>query len=208
MNDIQKKILSLLKEKEITYYDLADSTGLSRSTLQRWVMSENPKIPIDKLEKIATALGVSTAFLLGWQDSNAPLPTNAYPAELCRLPVIGKVSAGNGVLAEDNIIGYELADARYGNGDYFYLKVKGDSMSPKIEDGDLVLIHKQDSVDSGNCAVVTVDNEEGVVKKVSYDKEWIKLESVNPYYPPRLFKGMDVTRIRVIGKVIGIHRIF
>ena len=71
-------------------------------------------------------------------------------------------------------------DKRYSNGDYFYLRVVGDSMSPKIENDDLVLVHKQSSVDSGNYAVVVVDDENGCVKKVKYDSDWIELHSINP----------------------------
>ena len=74
-------------------------------------------------------------------------------------------------------------------------------MSPLIDDGSKILIKKQDSVDSGQIAVVLIDDEDAVVKKVNYGKDWIELISVNPYYPPRRFEDKDVRRVRVLGLV-------
>ena len=90
--------------------------------------------------------------------------------------------------------------------EYFYLQVVGDSMYPEMEEGDLVLARRQDSVDSGSYAVVIIDNEDGVIKRVVYDKDYVELESVNPMYPPRRFEGADVLRVRVFGLVKEIKR--
>jgi repressor LexA len=77
-------------------------------------------------------------------------------------------------------------------------------MYPRIAEGDLALVHRQTSVDSGSLAVVLVDHEEAVVKKVYYGADWIELLSINPAYPPRKFCGADVQRVFVIGKVISV----
>ena len=74
-------------------------------------------------------------------------------------------------------------------------------MSPLIDDGSKILIKKQTSVDNGQIAVVLIDNEDAVVKKVMYGDDWIELQSVNPYYPPRRFEGADVQRIQILGLV-------
>ena len=84
---------------------------------------------------------------------------------------------------------------------YIWVNVQGDSMSPLIDDGSKILIKKQESVDSGQIAVVLIDGEEAVVKKIQYGKDWIELISVNPYYPPRRFEGSEVLRVRVVGLV-------
>lgn len=81
------------------------------------------------------------------------------------------------------------------------IKVAGDSMYPKIEDGDTIVIHKQDSVDSGQIAVVLIDGEDAVVKKVKYDKSWVDLISINPEYKTRHFEKEEVNRLRVLGLV-------
>lgn len=77
-------------------------------------------------------------------------------------------------------------------------------MFPKIEDGDSVVVRKQTSVDSGTVAVVMIDGEDGVVKKVTYGDDWIELHSFNPMYPVRRFEGADVQRLSVVGKVTKI----
>ena len=74
-------------------------------------------------------------------------------------------------------------------------------MYPKIEDGDIIQVYKQDSVDSGSIAVILLDDDEGLVKKVYYGDDWIELHSINPMYPVMRFEKEDVTRLRVVGLV-------
>ena len=119
------------------------------------------------------------------------------------VPLFESVSAGFGALAINEVLDYvplyftnpiEAAET-------ICIKVHGDSMYPKIEDGDIVQVHKQESVDSGSIAVVLLDGEEGLVKKVVYGETWIELHSINPMYKPMRFNGADVLRIRVVGLV-------
>ena len=79
-------------------------------------------------------------------------------------------------------------------------------MEPLINGGDLVLVRKQTSIDSGDIGVFAVDEDEGVVKKVVYGKDFIELHSFNHYYPVRRFENEDVLSVRVIGKVIESKR--
>ena len=118
------------------------------------------------------------------------------------MPVLGRVCAGNGVLAEEDIIGYEAVDNKFCNDQHLLLQISGDSMYPKLEEGDLAIIRKQSSVDSGDVGVFMIDDEEGVVKKVVYDKEYIELHSFNPMYPIMRFNGSEVLRVRVVGKLV------
>jgi len=138
----------------------------------------------------------------------APLvPKDAIPVPAqASLPVLGRVCAGNGILAQEEVLYYEPVDAKYATGEYFYLKVKGDSMAPQIAENDLVLVRTQTSVDSGDVAVVLVDDMEGMIKKVVYDETNIHLISFNPYYPEKHFSDADVLRVRVVGKVIESKR--
>ena len=85
--------------------------------------------------------------------------------------------------------------------DTIAIKVTGNSMYPKIEDGDTIVVRKQTSVDSGSVAVLLLDGEEGLVKKVNYGDDWIELISFNPDYAPRRFEGEEVTRLQVVGLV-------
>lgn len=197
-----EKLNEIRKAKGMTLEVLSELSGIPLNTIKKISsgITKNPKL--DTLQSICAVLECKLDDL----DGN-PLPPNTIPVgEQGKLPIIGKVSAGMGILAYDDILGYEFADVRYCNENHFYLHVSGDSMTPEIKDGDLVLVRKQDSVDSGNYAVVVVDEEDGCVKIVKYGKDWIELHSINPYYPVRRFDNEDVLRIRVIGKVIEVKR--
>lgn len=124
------------------------------------------------------------------------------------VPVFESVSAGFGAYADDYIVEYcpFIINSEREAAETIAIRVTGDSMSPKIEDGDIIRVHKQESVDSGSIAVVLLDGEEGLVKKVVYGDDWIELHSINPYYPPRRFEGEDVLRLRVVGLVKGVFR--
>lgn len=121
------------------------------------------------------------------------------------LPIYGTVSAGNGVLAQEDIIGYASCDSAQADGNHFFLKVYGDSMEPLLRYGDILLCRKQDSVDSGSIGVFLVDGEFGYVKKVMYGNDYINLISINPAYPPKTFVGEEVLRVKVIGKCLEVR---
>ena len=168
----------------------------------------------EKLFILGNALNVSEAWLMGYDvpmQAEQIAPSNTYPLDdikFVNVPVIGSVAAGTGCLADNEIIGYEPTDyddVKDGQ-EYRYLTVKGDSMYPKFEEGDLVLVRCQSSVDSGSYAVVLIDDEEGVIKKIVYGPNFIELHSINPMYPVRRFENENVLRIRVFGLVRSIKR--
>lgn len=74
-------------------------------------------------------------------------------------------------------------------------------MSPKIDNGDLIQVHRQTTVENGSVGVVLIDNEEALFKKIKYDKKSIDLISFNPYYPVKHFEGKELQRIQVLGLV-------
>ena len=125
-------------------------------------------------------------------------------------PVFASVSAGFGAYAEENVIDFLpiVIENPYDVPDMLGIRVHGNSMYPKIEDGDTVIVRKQESVDSGDIAVIMIDGEEGVVKKVIYGDDWIELHSINPEYMPRRFEGAEVERLRVVGLVKGTFKTF
>lgn len=153
------------------------------------------------IDRMARLFNVSKSVLI--EDAG-----QLYSDAVAHIPLLGRVAAGQGCFADDNIEGYETVPANILCRDekYIFLNVKGDSMSPKIESGDRLLIQLQSSVDSGSYAVVVIDDEDGVVKKVCYSHDRIELISENPYYPPRIFEGSDVTRVRVVGLVKYVFR--
>lgn len=197
-----KKMHDKRKELKLTLDDVASEVKVAKSTIQRYEAGkiETPKIPV--VREIAKALGVSSKWLLGNDEKTVDEQEYTY------IPVLGEVAAGLGAWADNRIEDYIIEGSLKGDKDHIYLKVVGDSMYPEFHEGDYVLVDCTPVVESGSFAVVIVDNENGVVKKVIYGDDYIELVSVNPMYPPRIFKGDDVQRIRVFGKVIGLKRSF
>ena len=188
------------EKKSISLGELSKMTDIPKTNLQRYEKGTTKKIPIDVIPILEKALSLPTGTLMGWDDSTvSPLPLeNIYMR-----PVYDSAAAGFNVLAQDTIVGYMPTQIMSPNEQekYIWVNVVGDSMSPMIDDGSKVLIKLQESVDSGQIAIVLIDDEEAVVKRVVYGDDWIELQSVNPYYPPRRFEGQDVQRIRVMGLV-------
>lgn len=191
--------------------------GVNKSTVMRWEHGDTRRIGLPTLQQLASHFSVNPAWLMGEEGATPVaahhdwLRQHATPVgELVQLPVLGSVRAGVGGVVQEEIVDYESVSAvsLSRSETYFWLKVAGDSMYPIIQENDLVLIRKQDSVDSGSLAVVIVNDEEGLVKRVVYGDDWIELQSINPYYPIRRFDGEDVLQIRVIGLVVESRRRF
>lgn len=202
-----KRIKDILKSKNIKQKQMLLDCGIGINSISEMAKGRSASSAI--ILKIAEYLDVSVDYLLGTTDIPDRLGKNLRAVETApqtMLPVYGLVSAGRGLFADNEIIGYESADCKYGNGEYIWVEVSGDSMSPDIKDGDLVLLRRQTSVENGDVGIFLVDGENGYIKKVHYSENYIMLESYNPFYPPMEFRGADVQRVRVIGKVVRLNR--
>ncbi len=146
----------------------------------------------------------------GIYDERSNIAAEIDSGSIYRIPVFESVSAGFGAYASDEILDYipVVIKNPYDVEDTLAIKVKGDSMYPKIEDGDIIIVRKQTSVDSGSIAVLLLDGEEGLVKKVVYGANWIELHSINPEYKTKRFEGREVMRLQVVGLVIGSYKTF
>ena len=120
-----------------------------------------------------------------------------------KIPVLGTVKAGYNYLAQENIIDY-IAFKVNGTDkeNYYALNIVGDSMEPLFDDGDTVIVHKQDDFENGDNCVVLINGNEATVKKVYKGNTGIELKAVNPYYPPRIFTKEEIKSLPV--KVIGV----
>lgn len=123
--------------------------------------------------------------------------------ETTKIPILGVVKAGYDYLAEENIIDYIAFKVNGADKENYYaLNVVGDSMEPLFDDGDTIIVHKQDDFDNGDNCVVLINGNEATIKKVYKGTTGIKLEAVNPYYPPRVFTEEEIKELPV--KVIGV----
>lgn len=192
------------KELGLSYQELADRTGISKSTLQRYETGGIKSIPLEKLGALANGLETTEMYILGKPESgNAePISTGVY-----EIPVFDSVSAGFGAYADSQAVCFIPTFIGHSaeRGEYLWINVKGDSMSPKIEDGDRILVRRSDSVENGSVAVVMIDDE-AFVKKIKYGRDWIELHSFNPYYPVRRLEGGEAEHVRVVGLVVEVSK--
>ena len=189
------RIKLLREEKKIRQDELAKVLSISPSAVGMYERDERE--PNDEITlKLAEYFGVSTDYLLGKSDNrNSDIPVS-------KIPILGTVKAGYDWLAEENIVDYITLKENIPNvGEYYALRITGDSMLPLLAEGDLVIVHDQADVESGQTAVVLINGEEATVKKVIKTKDGIELHAMNPYYPAKKFTFEDMQKIPV--KIIG-----
>lgn len=202
MNCLRKR----RKELGLTMLEVAKAVGVSEATVSRYESGDIKNMRRDRIEKYAKVLKVSPALIIGLEPEDQNTEPNAIilPQKKIRMvPVFESVSAGMGAYADDRIVDYMPCfiknDQEAEN--TICVNVCGDSMYPKIEDGDIIQVLKQDWAESGQIAVVLIDGEDAVVKKIEYTSDTVKLISINPEWPPRTFTGSDRELLTILGVV-------
>jgi repressor LexA len=157
------------------------------------------------LEAIAGALGVNPAWLCGKSAEMTPSGTQVgLPySPLRAIPILGRITAGRPTFADEHVEGYTYTD-RDGGGEYFALRVQGDSMNLcRIYDGSILIVRRQDIVEDGQVAVVLVNGEEATVKRFSQKGFLVTLmpQSSNPEHIPQVY-DIRKTKVRVLGRVV------
>ena len=194
------RLKKLRKSAGYTQAEFAKKIGVATSTVGMWE-SGSRRPDYDMLKLVADALGVSMGYLLGEQQL-------IDPSTIVQVPVVASVRAGfDGGIQEEHL-GTEPAFGIKNADEFRYVRVQGDSMLPQIEEGDLALVHLQRDVQSGDLAVVIVDGEDAMIKKLVKEKDCVSLVSINPNYPPRKLTGESLEQLVIYGKVQGITRSF
>ena len=178
--------------KGIRQAEIVDKTGIDKGSLSSYVNGRY--MPnADKIAKIATALGVSVNFLLGKEE--IPIAKLTLP-QFHDVPVLGSVAAGTPIIAQEDIIGTVMTDKNV-----FALKVKGDSMSPRIMDGDIVLVRQQDAAEDGDLVIAEIDGE-ATCKVLKRSHGSVMLVPFNAAFAPFVFSGQQAEDLRILGKVV------
>ena len=128
-----------------------------------------------------------------------------------KIPVLGLVRAGIPMDAVEYIIDYEeISEDMARQGEFFALQIKGDSMEPKISDGDVVIVRKQPDIESGETAIVLVNGDEATIKKVQKFTGGINLIPSNPTYDVMTFTNEQIEKlpVRILGKVVELRAKF
>lgn len=191
------------KELGLTLAQVADAVGVTEATAQRWESGNIKSVRHDKITLLADVLKVSPADLMGWEIKST-YPRNARPMpEMRKVPRVGRIACGEPITAEENIEDYDETPSGW-HADFSLLCV-GDSMSPKIEDGDIVAIRCQQEVHNGEIAAVRI-GDEATLKMVFLHSDYIELRPVNPAYPSIIRRLEEMEEIRIEGKAVGLCR--
>lgn len=189
-----------MEENNIRPTDICTTLKIPMPTFSDWINAKTyPRI--DKIELMANFFGISKSDLVEKRQAGTILKG-------IKIPVLGQVAAGIPIEAIEDIIDYEEIPVEWTKtGEYFGLKIKGDSMSPRILDGDVVIVRKQSTCDSSDIAVILVDGEDATVKKVQISNGGIMLIPLNPAYDPKFFDRQTVLNlpVTIIGKVVELR---
>lgn len=185
--------------------EVCEALNFKYTTFTDWC--NGVKYPrIDNIEKLANYFGISKSDLIEIKGNDKDDSIKAV-----QIPVLGYVKAGIPMTAIENIIDYEeISQEQSRTGEFFGLQIKGDSMEPKISEGDVVIVRKQETVENGEIAVVLINGDDATVKKFYKTDAGIKLVSTNPTYDPFFFTPDEVNSlpVSVIGKVVELRAKF
>lgn len=196
------KIKTLRKAMGLTQTELGERVGVKKNAVSKWECGRVEDIPTSTIKELASLFGVSPSYLI--DDVDYQYPSNFKPMpEMRQIPRIGRIACGEPITAEENIEGYDETPAGW-HADFSLLCV-GDSMSPKIEDGDIVAIRCQPQVNNGEIAAVRI-GDEATLKMVFIHQDYIELRPVNPTYPSIIRRLEEMEEIRIEGKAVGLCR--
>ena len=206
---LAKNIRYLRKKNAWSQEFLAEKLGYkSYTTIQKWEMGVSEP-PLKVLNILADLFDVDMNDLAN-EDLETPSNTEPYIASPgSRIPVYGCIPAGVPLEAISCIEGYvDVPSEWLASGDeYFGLKVKGDSMSPKYLDGDLIILRRQPDCESGQDAAVRINGDEATLKKVVKLQDGIMLQPLNPEYTPRMYDYNDeLNPVEIMGVVVQLRR--
>ena len=196
------------KELGITLEEIGNYVGVSKATVQRWETGGISNMRRDRIKKLSEILQVGTEVLL--QSDGKDIQPDEKEYGFARIPVLGMVAAGVPITAQEDIIGWEEVPQDWVQNDtLFALKLKGDSMEPRMAAGDIVIVRRQSDVENGEIAIVMVDGE-ATCKKVVKHSDALVLVSNNAKYAPMFFtiREMEEKNVTVLGKVIELRAKF
>lgn len=202
-SNVGQRIFKARKRRKISRKEIADFLQVHETTIKRYEDGNTKKLPTDRLEKIAKYLNTSIEYLMGWEEEQKP--------KGLQIPVLGTVAAGIPISAVEDILDYEEVPQSWeSQGEFFALKIKGDSMEPKIDDGDVVIVRQQSDANSGDTVIALVNGDDATCKKLQKTENGIMLVSTNPNYLPMFYSNEEILTkpVVILGKVVELRSKF
>lgn len=204
MVEFSVRLVEALKLRNMRPAELSRISGISEGMISSYKHGTY-KASQRNLEKLAKALNVSIPWLMGADvpviTTSIPNYPNIFPIETKKIPLMGKIAAGQPVLTEECFDSYVQCGNMI-NAD-FCLRVQGDSMvNARIYDGDIVFIKHQPEVENGEIAAIAIDDAV-TLKRVYISENFVELRAENPKYKPMVFNQSNCSSFRILGKAIA-----
>jgi len=201
--ELYKNIKRLREEKGLSQDRLAKLTGYTdRSSITK-IEKGQVDLQQSKIELFARALGTTSRDLMGWTE-----PEYTPNEKGVAINVLGRVAAGIPINAIEEVIDTEEISERLARtGSFFGLKIKGDSMEPRIYDGDVVIVRQQEDAENGDIVIAMVNGDDATCKRLVKYSGGISLISLNSKYEPMMFTDQDINNmpVKIIGKVVELR---
>lgn len=202
-----ERLKNLRVSRNLKQIDMASFLGVDRTTYVKYESGTNEPSN-DTIIKLADFFNVSVDYLM--ERTNEPTPSSSKDS--IKIPVLGYVAAGIPIEAIEDILDYEDLDPKSFNPsyEYFGLKIKGDSMTPRIQDGDVVIVRRQPDIESGDIAIVCINGDEATCKQIKKQPEGITLIPFNPAYDVKFYSNKEIEElpITIIGRVMELRSKF
>ena len=199
MGNISSVLKAKRKELGLTLAQIAEKIGVTEATVQRWESGNIKSLRHERIAKLADILGVTPAVLMGWDEPTAPtLPSPTITEDTVTFPVITSVAAHyDSVSIDESAAGEKIEVPRaYLKGrkaeDFCAMRVRGDSMYPAFQNGDIVLVLRQSTMNhSGEIGVISYGDDEMTIKRINYvqSEDWLKLVPLKPVSPAQTDRG-------------------
>lgn len=192
-----------LNKYEMTQLELSKKLGVGTTSVSNWCRGlKSPRM--DKVDAMCRIFNCKRSDLMEDKSNDV----SVYKKGIV-INVLGRVAAGLPIEAVEDIIDTEeITEEMALTGEFFGLRIKGDSMTPNICDGDIVIVRQQDDAESGDIVIATINGDEATCKRLRKYKDGIELISNNPSYEPFEFSNEEVWSkpVKIIGKVVELRR--
>lgn len=206
MLKLYENIKRLREEKGLSQEALAKLTGYTdRSSITK-IEKGQVDLQQSKIELFAKALGTTSKDLVGWDDVETKSSKKGVT-----INVLGRVAAGIPIEAIEDIIDTEeIAEEMAKTGEFYGLQIHGDSMSPKMDEGDVVIVRKQEDAESGDIVIARINGDDATCKRLAKYEHGIALISLNSKYEPMYFSNEEIETkpVEIIGKVVELRAKF
>lgn len=188
------RIKTLRKQKKMSQSQLAELLHVNQTAVSQWEL-ERAYPSFEIAVAMAQYFSVSVEYLLGQSDVAA--------SKGVRIPVLGRVPAGVPIEAVEEVLDWEEIPAEQAkHGEYFALRVRGDSMEPRICDGDVLIVRKQSTADTGDIVIALINGDDATVKRFKRTDNGIMLVPNNMAYDPMAFSNEEIMKLPV--EIVGV----